>query len=116
MVCSGRDFRLPVYSTSRTVTFTPDPEGPRRVLLDKTIVSGSLSMLVYFDACTDFQNLFTLQLQVKDPRFEWTRDKMLVLREVTHEDQGLYSIKLSSGFTYEAVRLTVSGTIVSSYL
>ncbi|KAI9538961.1 hypothetical protein NQZ68_009038 [Dissostichus eleginoides] len=89
MVCSGRDFRLPVYSTSRTVTFTPDPEGPRRVLLDKTIV--------------------------KDPRFEWTRDKMLVLREVTHEDQGLYSIKLSSGFTYEAVRLTVSECIKSHH-
>ncbi|XP_034086648.1 uncharacterized protein LOC117555788 isoform X3 [Gymnodraco acuticeps] len=89
MVCSGRDFRLPVYSTSRTVTFTPDPEGPRRVLLDKTIV--------------------------KDPRFEWTRDKMLVLREVTHEDQGLYSIKLSSGFTYEAVRLTVSACIKSHH-
>eukprot|EP00064_Thunnus_orientalis_P020820 superscaffoldBa00005948_g20968 len=47
----------------------------RRVLLEKTIV--------------------------KDPRFEWTRDKMLVLKEVTHEDQGLYAIKLSSGFTYE---------------
>ncbi len=64
--------------------------------------------------CTDFQNLFTIQLQVKDPRFEWTRDKMLVLKEVTHDDQGLYAIKLSSGFTYETVRLTVSGTIVSS--
>lgn len=39
---------------------------------------------------------------------------MLVLREVTHGDQGLYAIKLSSGFTYETVHLTVSGTIVSS--
>lgn len=39
---------------------------------------------------------------------------MLVLKEVTHEDQGLYAIKLSSGFTYEAVRLTVSGGIVST--
>ncbi len=67
-----------------------------------------------FVVCTDFQNLFTIQLQVKDPRFEWTRDKMLVLKEVTHDDQGLYAIKLSSGFTYETVRLTVSGTIVSS--
>ena len=56
-----------------------------------------------------------MQLQVKDPRFEWTRDKMLVLKEVTHGDQGLYAIKLFSGFTYETVRLTVSGTIVSSY-
>ncbi len=50
-----------------------------------------------------------------DPRFEWTRDKMLVLKEVTHSDQGLYAIKLSSGFTYETVHLTVSGMIVSSF-
>ncbi|XP_074503695.1 uncharacterized protein LOC141774769 isoform X1 [Sebastes fasciatus] len=87
VVCAGREFRLPVYSTSRMVTFTPDPEGPRRVLLDKTVV--------------------------KDRRFEWTRDKMLVLKEVTHADQGLYAIKLFSGFTYEAVRLTVSECIKS---
>lgn len=87
MVCAGKEFRLPVYSTSRTVTFTPNPPGTRRVLLEKTTV--------------------------KDPRFDWTRDKMLVLKEVTHEDQGLYAIKLSSGFTYEAVRLTVSECIKS---
>lgn len=87
LICTGKEFRLPVYSTSRTVTFTPDPPGLRRVLLEKTTV--------------------------KDPRFEWTRDKMLVLREVTHADQGLYSIKLSSGFTYETVRLTVSECIKS---
>lgn len=56
---------------------------------------------------------FNLKLQVKDPRFEWTRDKMLVLREVTHADQGLYAIKMSSeGFTYETVNLTVSGKSV----
>ncbi|XP_029296813.1 uncharacterized protein LOC115014245 isoform X2 [Cottoperca gobio] len=116
MVCSGREFRLPVFSTSRTVTFTPDPDGPRRVLLDKTIVRGSLLVLVCLMCvcvCTDFQNLFTVQPQVKDPRFEWTRDKMLVLRDVTHDDQGLYAIKLFSGFTYEAVRLTVSACIKS---
>ncbi|XP_062249169.1 uncharacterized protein LOC133958416 isoform X3 [Platichthys flesus] len=86
-VCAGKEFHLPVYSTSRTVTFTPDPEGPRRVLLEKTMV--------------------------KDPRFEWTRDKMLVLKEVSHRDQGLYAIKLSSGFTDEAVRLIVSECIKS---
>ncbi|KAM7389711.1 hypothetical protein PAMP_023674 [Pampus punctatissimus] len=86
-VCVGKEFRLPVYSTSRTVTFTPNPPGMRRVLLDKTIV--------------------------KDSRFNWTRDKMLVLKEVTHEDQGLYAIKLSSGFTYETVHLTVSECIKS---
>lgn len=39
---------------------------------------------------------------------------MLVLKEVTHADQGLYAIKLSSGFTYETVHLTVSGMKVSS--
>ncbi|KAM3612560.1 uncharacterized protein V6R79_010336 [Siganus canaliculatus] len=89
MVCAGKEFRLPVYSTSRLVTFTPNSEGPKRLLLDKTTV--------------------------KDPRFEWTRDKMLVLKEVTHSDQGLYSIKLSSGFTYETVHLTVSECIKSYY-
>ncbi|XP_041653738.1 uncharacterized protein LOC121516486 isoform X2 [Cheilinus undulatus] len=88
-LCTGKEFRLPVYSTSRMVTFTPHSGGDRRVLLEKT--------------------------SVKDPRFEWTRDKMLVLKEVTHEDQGLYSIKLSSGFTYETVRLTVSECIKSYY-
>nr|XP_046263037.1 uncharacterized protein LOC124068678 isoform X2 [Scatophagus argus] len=87
VVCAGKEFRLPVYSTSRMVTFTPDSEGPRRLLLDG--------------------------INVKDPRFEWTRDKMLVLREVTHGDQGLYAIKLSSGFTYETVRLIVSECIKS---
>ncbi|XP_026186395.1 uncharacterized protein LOC113144509 isoform X2 [Mastacembelus armatus] len=87
MVCAGREFRLPVYSTSRMVTFTPSTEGPKRVLLEKTMV--------------------------KDPRFEWTRDKMLVLKEVTHSDQGLYAIKLFSGFTYETVRLIVSECIKS---
>lgn len=41
---------------------------------------------------------------------------MLVLKDVTHSDQGLYAIKLLSGFTDETVRLIVSGTIVSSLL
>ncbi|XP_061542710.1 uncharacterized protein LOC133408181 isoform X2 [Phycodurus eques] len=89
IVCAGKEFSLPVYSTSRTVTFTPNTAGPRRVLLEKTIVN--------------------------DARFEWTKDKMLVLKNVTHADQGLYSIKLSSGFTYETVRLTVSECIKSYY-
>ncbi|XP_051940201.1 uncharacterized protein LOC127613148 isoform X2 [Hippocampus zosterae] len=89
MVCAGKEFRLPVYSTSRTVTFTQNSAGPKRILLEKTIVN--------------------------DPRFKWTKDKMLVLKNVTHADQGLYSIKLSSGFTYETVRLTVSECIKSYY-
>ncbi|XP_008291359.1 uncharacterized protein LOC103365650 [Stegastes partitus] len=84
-VCVGKEFRLPVDSTSRIVTFTPDAEGPRRILLEKTTV--------------------------KDPRFEWTRDKTLVLKEVTHSDQGLYANKLSIGFTYETVHLIVSECI-----
>nr|XP_020480108.1 uncharacterized protein LOC109974311 isoform X2 [Monopterus albus] len=87
MVCAGKEFRLPVYSTSRMVTFTPSSEGQKHILLENTIV--------------------------KDPRFEWTRDKMLVLKEATHSDQGLYAIKLSSGFTYETVRLIVSECIKS---
>lgn len=86
-ICAGKEFRLPVYSTSRTVTFTPDRLGQRRVILEKTTV--------------------------KDQRFEWTKDKMLVLKEVTHQDQGLYSIKLFSDFTYEMVRLIVSECIKS---
>ncbi|XP_072295707.1 uncharacterized protein [Eucyclogobius newberryi] len=84
-ICAGKEFRLPVYSTSRIVTFTPDQPWPRHVILEKTTV--------------------------KDPRFEWTKDKMLVLKEVTHQDQGLYSIKLFSEFTYETVRLIVSECI-----
>lgn len=40
---------------------------------------------------------------------------MLVLNEVTHGDQGLYAIKLPSGFTYETVHLTVSGMSFSFY-
>ncbi|XP_017282607.1 uncharacterized protein LOC108242330 [Kryptolebias marmoratus] len=84
-VCVGKEFRLPVDSTSRIVTFTPDGEGLRRVLLENT--------------------------HVKDPRFEWTRDKTLVLREVTHSDQGIYANKLSYSFTYETVHLIVSECI-----
>ncbi|AWP12124.1 Hypothetical protein SMAX5B_008869 [Scophthalmus maximus] len=38
---------------------------------------------------------------------------MLVLKEVTHSDDGLFAIKLSSGFTYETVRLIVSECIKS---
>ncbi|XP_036825635.1 uncharacterized protein LOC110504917 isoform X1 [Oncorhynchus mykiss] len=86
IVCSGQEFRLPVYSGSRIVTFTPSyPPGPRKVLLENN--------------------------NLKDPRFEWTKDRTLLLKDVTHGDQGLYSIKLSSGFTDETVRLTVSECI-----
>ncbi|KAM4585789.1 uncharacterized protein V3H82_004780 [Fundulus diaphanus] len=84
-VCVGKEFHLPVDSTSRIVMFTPDSGGPRRVLLEKTTV--------------------------KDPRFEWTRDKTLVLKEATLSDQGLYANKLSAGFTYETVHLIVSECI-----
>ncbi|XP_015235703.1 PREDICTED: uncharacterized protein LOC107088197 isoform X2 [Cyprinodon variegatus] len=84
-VCVGKEFRLPVDSTSRIVTFTPDSGGQRRVLLERSTV--------------------------RDPRFEWTRDKTLVLREVTFSDQGLYANKLSLGFTYETVHLIVSECI-----
>lgn len=51
MVCAGKEFRLPVYSTSRMVIFTPDSDEPRRVLLDKTTVSGSVSLLVFLLCC-----------------------------------------------------------------
>ncbi|TNM98759.1 hypothetical protein fugu_013323 [Takifugu bimaculatus] len=87
VLCAGKEFRLPVYSTSRTVTFTPDSGEPKRVLLENT--------------------------SVKDPRFKLTKGRMLVLREVTESDQGLYSIKLLSGFTYEILQLKVLDCIAS---
>lgn len=45
-VCAGKEFRLPVYSTSRTVIFTPNREGPKRVLLEKTMVNESVPVLM----------------------------------------------------------------------
>lgn len=47
-VCAGKEFRLPVYSTSRTVTFTPDSGEPKRVLLENTSVSEISHALVLF--------------------------------------------------------------------
>ncbi|XP_063044358.1 protein SON-like [Engraulis encrasicolus] len=83
VLCSGQDFRVPVYSRSRIVTFIPSsPPGPKRVLLENNIV--------------------------KDPRYEWLRDQTLLVKDVTHRDQGLYSIKFSHGFTIETVELIVS--------
>lgn len=52
---------------------------------------------------------------MKDGRFKWTKERELVLKEVTHSDQGLYAIRLND-MTYEIVRLTVSGTTDSSLL
>lgn len=48
MVCAGKEFRLPVYSTSRTVTFTQNSAGPRRILLEKTIVREILCCVFCF--------------------------------------------------------------------
>ncbi|KAG7517874.1 hypothetical protein JOB18_018627 [Solea senegalensis] len=81
-ICAGKEFQMPVGSTYSTVTFTPHNDGPKQVLLEET--------------------------DVKDHRFTWTRDKTLILKEVTHSDQGLYAIKLFTGFTYEVVRLIVT--------
>ncbi|KAL2088271.1 hypothetical protein ACEWY4_015170 [Coilia grayii] len=86
VVCSGKDFRVPVFSRSRIVTFTPSsPPGPKRVLLENNTV--------------------------KDPRYEWTRDQTLLVKEVTHRDQGVYAVKFSHGFTIETVELIVSECI-----
>ncbi|XP_062405918.1 uncharacterized protein LOC134096185 [Sardina pilchardus] len=86
VVCSGKDFQVPVFSRSRIVTFTPSsPPEPKRVLLENNIV--------------------------KDPRYEWTRDQTLLLREVTRRDQGVYAVKFSHGFTIETVELVVSECI-----
>lgn len=41
-MCAGKEFRLPVYSTSRTVTFNPDSGESRRVLLERTTVSEAM--------------------------------------------------------------------------
>lgn len=50
-VCAGKEYRLPVYSTSRMVTFTPNFKGTRHVLLNKTTVSQSVSLLVLLFLC-----------------------------------------------------------------
>ncbi|KAF7668020.1 hypothetical protein LDENG_00036820, partial [Lucifuga dentata] len=85
VVCVGKEFRLPFYSRISSVTFTPNsPPGPRRVLMENNIV--------------------------KDQRFEWTKDRELVLKEVTFSDQGLYTLTLSE-MIYQMIRLTVSECI-----
>lgn len=64
-VCAGKEFRLPVYSTSRTVTFTPDSQEPRRVLLEKTTVSKlsvAFCLFVCLLCAQISKNLFTLYL------------------------------------------------------
>lgn len=94
--------------------FTPSQSGERRVLLEKTTVGESVVTLL-LGLCCKQTTTYVLQPQVKDPRFEWTRDKMLILKEVTHQDEGLYSVKMSSGFTYETVHLTVSGILFNCY-
>lgn len=50
-VCAGKEFRLPVYSTSRTVMFTPDSGEPKRVLLENTSVSEILRLFVLVFFC-----------------------------------------------------------------
>lgn len=51
MVCAGKEFRLPVYSTSRTVVFTPNPEGPKRILLEKTMVNRNVLVVMLVLCC-----------------------------------------------------------------
>lgn len=42
VVCSGKDFQVPVFSRSRIVTFTPSsPPGSKKVLLENNIVSDT---------------------------------------------------------------------------
>ncbi|KAG7275750.1 hypothetical protein CRUP_009853 [Coryphaenoides rupestris] len=87
-VCLGNEFSLPVFSKSRSVIFTPkSPPGQKRTILEKTLV--------------------------KDPRFEWTSDRRLVLKEVTWSDEGQYTIMLHSDFAYEMIQLTVSECVRS---
>lgn len=50
VLCAGKEFRLPVYSTSRTVMFTPESGEPKRVLLENTSVSEILLLLSVFFA------------------------------------------------------------------
>ena len=47
-VCAGKELRLPVYSTSRTVTFMPDSGEAKRILLENTSVSELLQPTVLF--------------------------------------------------------------------
>ncbi|XP_018610434.1 uncharacterized protein LOC108935927 isoform X2 [Scleropages formosus] len=88
VVCSGKDFSLPVQSRLRVVLFSPRfSPGSTRVVLENN--------------------------KVMDPRYEWTGDKMLLLKEVTERDQGLFKLKMSSGTIYRKIRLTVVDCIKS---
>ncbi|XP_076878762.1 uncharacterized protein LOC143527437 isoform X2 [Brachyhypopomus gauderio] len=82
--CVGQDVHIAVDSRSRIVTFHQTAwHEPRKVVLENT--------------------------NVKEPRYEWMRNMTLVIRNVTSEDQGLYSIKSPiTGFSFETVHLTVS--------
>ncbi|XP_026886285.2 uncharacterized protein LOC113590371 [Electrophorus electricus] len=82
--CVGQDVQIAVDSRSRLVTFHSTAwQRPRKVVLENT--------------------------SVKDPRYEWMRNMTLIIRNVTSEDQGLYSIKSPiTGFSFETVHLTVS--------
>ncbi|KAJ3587758.1 hypothetical protein NHX12_011355 [Muraenolepis orangiensis] len=89
-VCVGNEFSLPVNSgrpnefiQPRIVSFTSkSPPGQTHIILEKTLV--------------------------KDPRFEWTKDQSLVLKEVTLNDAGRYSIGVTAVFSYKTVTLIVS--------
>ncbi|KAL4641722.1 hypothetical protein GN956_G10411 [Arapaima gigas] len=84
VVCSGKDFTLPIQSRLRIVVFSPmfSPESTKVVLENNKIM---------------------------DPRYEWTGDKTLLLRGVTKRDQGLFKVKMSSGIIYRKIHLTVVG-------
>ncbi|XP_023653185.1 uncharacterized protein [Paramormyrops kingsleyae] len=88
IVCSGKDFNLPIKSRVRVVMFIPSsPPGPTRVVLDHN--------------------------KVMDPRYGWTGEKILQVKEVTGKDQGLFKLKMSSGFVYKKIYLTVVDCIKS---
>lgn len=50
-----------------------------------------------------------MYVQVMDPRYGWTGEKILQVKEVTGKDQGLFKLKMSSGFVYKKIYLTVVG-------
>ncbi|CAL8263989.1 unnamed protein product [Lota lota] len=80
-LCLGNELSLQVYSSS-IVIFTPNSHHETK----RTIFKGS---------------------SVMDPRYEWTTDGKLVLKEVTPSDEGNYHIT-HHGLPFQTVNLTVS--------
>ncbi|XP_056456670.1 uncharacterized protein LOC130390632 [Gadus chalcogrammus] len=81
-LCLGNELSMRVSSSSNVVYTPNSPPGPTRTIFNE----GS----------------------VMDPRFEWTTDRNLLLKEVTFGDEGNYNITHPHGIPFQTVHLTVS--------